>query len=295
MLKKAFFVSLTTLSLSALLGACSAAPSIKPDQGRLLATGAVSQVEGSAGSGLTNWAVISGYGSNTSWGGNTHYTQVELPDFQLRSYGASVGIKNRVELSYARQDFDLGDTGPKLGLRDGYTFSQDIIGAKVRVIGDAVYDQDSLLPQISVGAQYKKNQNSDLIAALGAQDDEGVDVYVSGTKLLLNNGLILTGTARGTKANQLGLLGFGGDQSDNYQIEFEGSAAYMFNKHLAVGVDYRTKPDNLGFADENDGAAAYVAWFPTKNISLTAAYVDLGDIALQENQRGAYGSIQIGF
>ena len=69
----------------------------------------------------------------------------------------------------------------------------------------------------------------------------------------------------------------------------------MFNKHLAVGVDYRTKPDNLGFAEENDGAAAYVAWFPTKNISLTAAYVDLGDIALQENQRGAYGSIQIGF
>lgn len=291
MRQKTIILGLLTLAL----GACSAAPSFKPDQGRLLATGAVSQIEGSAGSGLTNWAVISGYGSNTSWGGNTHYTQVELPDFQLRSYGASVGVKNRVELSYARQDFDLGDTGPRLGLRDGYTFSQDIIGAKVRVVGDAVYDQDTVLPQISVGAQYKKNQNSDLIQALGAEKDEGVDLYVSGTKLLLDKNLILTGTARATRANQLGLLGFGGDKSDNYQIEFEGSAAYMFNKHLAAGVDYRTKPDNLGFAEENDAAAAYIAWFPTKNISLTAAYVDLGDIALQGRQRGAYGSIQIGF
>jgi len=291
MFQKAIFLGLIALSMSA----CSAAPFFKPDKGRLLATGAVSQIEGSAGSGLTNWAVISGYGSNTSWGGNTHYTQVELPDFQLRSYGASVGIKNRVELSYTRQDFDLGDTGPKLGLRDGYTFSQDIVGAKVRLVGDAVYDQDSWLPQISVGAQYKKNQNTGLVQALGAQKDEGVDVYISGTKLLLNNGLILTGTARGTKANQLGLLGFGGDKSDNYQIEFEGSAAYMFNKHLAAGVDYRTKPDNLGFAKENDAAAAYVAWFPTKNLSLTAAYVDLGDIALQGRQRGVYGSIQVGF
>jgi hypothetical protein len=37
-----------------------------------------------------------------------------------------------------------------------------------------------------------------------------------------------------------------------------------------------------------------MAWFPSKNVSLTAAYVDLGDIALQGPQRGVYLSVQLG-
>ena len=44
-----------------------------------------------------------------------------------------------------------------LGLGEGFKFDQDIFGAKVKLIGDAVYDQDSWLPQIAAGAQYKHN------------------------------------------------------------------------------------------------------------------------------------------
>lgn len=283
------------LSTTSLLVGCNSFGVGSPDQGRLLATAGVSQVEGAGGAGLSNWATITGYGTDLSWGGNAHYTQVNLDDFQLRSGGVAVGLGNRMELSYARQDFDLGDTGPKLGLRDGYTFSQDIVGAKVRLTGDAVYDQDTLMPQISIGAQYKKNKNSDLISALGAQSDEGVDFYITGTKLFLDKSLLLSGSARATKANQLGLLGFGGDKSNDYQVEFEGSAVYLINKKLAAGVDYRTKPNNLSFAEEGDAKAAYLAYFINKNMSVTGAYVDMGDIALQGRQKGVYGSLQLGF
>jgi len=276
------------------LGACTNHQTL-PDQGRLLATGGVTQVEGSGGAGLTPWATISGYGTEKSYGINGFYTQANFQNFELRSKGGAIGINNRIEISYAEQEFDTGDTGPVLGLRQGYTFKQDIIGAKVRVAGDAVYDQDTLMPQISVGAQYKKASDPALLTALGATDDDGIDIYASATKVFLDKNLILGATLRGTKANQLGLLGFGGDRNGDYSLQFEGSAAYMLSRKVVVGADYRTKPNNLNFAKEQDAKAAYLAYFPNKSVSFTVAYVDLGDVALQGNQSGAYGSIQVGF
>jgi len=266
-------------------------------QGRLLATGGVTQVEGSAGGGVSTWSLITGYGSEDSYGANAFYTRSNFNDFDLESTGGAVGVGNRVEISYARQSLDTGEAGPNLGLREGYTFEQDVIGAKLRVIGNAVYDQDSWLPQVSVGAQYKKVDNSDaaVVRSVGAVRDEDIDVYASATKLFLDKNLLLSGTVRATRANQLGLLGFGGDQNDNHTLQFEGSAAYMINRKWVVGADYRTKPDNLGFAEEDDAAAAYVAYFPNKHLSVTLAAVDLGDVALQGRQRGVYLSTQIGF
>lgn len=286
---------LVLASFSVLLCACSNMTRYAPDQGKLLATGGVSQVEGAGGAGLTSWATISGYGSDNSFGANAFYTQSNLPDFEFRALGASVGIANRVELSYANQQFDTGDTGPALGLPQGYTFEQDIYGAKLRVFGDAVYDQDSWKPQVSVGLNYKKAKDAPLLTALGAKDDEGVDYYVAATKIFLDKSLLVGGTVRATKANQFGLLGFGGDQNDDYNYEFEGSVAYMVSRKLVIGADYRTKPDNLGFAEEQDGAAIYAAYFPNKHISITGAYVDLGNIATRGKQDGAYLSLQVGF
>lgn len=277
------------------LSACANSSLPAPDKGRLLATGGVSQVEGAGGSGLSNWATITGYGSRDSYGATAFHTRAKLNDFDLEVTGAAIGAGNRVEISYARQTFDTGDTGPKLGLRQGYKFHQDIVGAKVRVAGDLVFDQNSLMPQIAVGAQFKKSANGDLVKALGATSNSGVDFYATATKLMLDKNLLLSASLRGTKANQLGLLGFGGPNHDGYSAQFEGSAAYMLSRDLVVGADYRTKPDNLAFATEGDAKAAFVAWFPNKSLSLTAAAVDMGEIALQGGQTGFYGSVQLGF
>tara|TARA_R110000868_G_scaffold56546_10_gene175050 strand:+ start:2511 stop:3425 length:915 start_codon:yes stop_codon:yes gene_type:complete len=294
---------LAAAALSLVISAASAdaadkkpeAPRDWTDSGRLLATSGVSQVEGAAGGGLAPWAVITGYGTDDSIGANLHGTYVRLPDFALRSGGVSVGLFNRVELSYTRQTFDLGKTGPKLGLIDGYTFNQDIFGAKVRLIGDLVYDQDTWLPQISVGVQYKKNDRGPLVSALGATSDHGTDYYVSATKLFLAQSLLVNATLRATKANQFGLLGFGGPNRDTYSTQFEGSLAYLISRKFAVGAEYRTKPDNLAFAKEDDVYDVFVAWFINKHVSATLAYVDLGDIALMGRQRGTYISLQTGF
>lgn len=263
--------------------------------GKLILTGGVSQVEGSAGGGLTPWAVIGGYGSEGQWGANAYYTRVDVDDYHLDSYGVLVGIHDRVELSIARQEFDTEDVGAALGLGRGFTIRQDIVGLKVRIAGDAVLESDRAMPQIAVGLQHKRNNRGALLTAIGAEDDSGTDVYVSATKLFLAQGVLLNGTVRFTKANQMGLLGFGGDKHDGYRPQFEVSAAYLVNRKLAIGAEYRSKPDNLGIAREDDWMDVFVAWAPSRNVSLTVAYVDLGNIVIKDRQRGVYASLQVGF
>lgn len=264
--------------------------------GKLLLTGGVSSVEGAGGGGLASWATITGNGANAdSLGANVHVTGAVLPDYELRSAGVAVGVADRLELSYARHVFDTGRTGGKLGLGSGFTFEQDVLGAKVRLLGDAVYDQDSWRPQVSAGVQWKRNDQGAVIQAVGGQDAEGVDYYLAATKVLLDQSVVLSATARATRANQLGLLGFGGDRNDDYSLQFEGSAGVLVSKRLLVGAEYRSKPDNLGFAREDDWFDVFAAYAVTKNLSVTAAYADLGDIATFEDQRGLYLSIQGGF
>jgi len=278
--------------------ATSLADSMPPSAlsgGRLLLTQGVSNIEGAAGGGLTPWALIAGYDTPNQIGGNVHDTYIKTQDYSLNTYGVAVGFSNRFEFSLAKQSFDTRQVGAALGLGAGYTLNQDIVGFKVRLFGDAVLDQDLWYPQVSAGIQFKHNENGNVLAAIGADSSSGTDVYLTGTKLLLGQSLLLNGTVRMTKANQFGLLGFGGNLSNSYRPEFETSAAYLLSKSVAIGAEYRTKPNNLGFAREQNAYDAFAAWTINKYVSLTVAYVELGDIATMKDEHGYYVSAQIGF
>jgi hypothetical protein len=67
------------------------------------------------------------------------------------------------------------------------------------------------------------------------------------------------------------------------------------SRHLAGGAEYRTMPSNLSFSEQNAWKDVFVAYFLTKNASLTVAYVDAGTIATVKDQHGAYLSLQVGF
>lgn len=287
-------------ALIAALACGGAAAQAKPDMGKFLATGGVSQVEGAGGGGITPWALISGYGTRDSWGANAHYTVIDTQDYKLDSYGVAVGIADRLELSLAKQEFK-GSLAP-LNLLN---IKQDILGVKVKVAGDAVYEQDSWMPQVAVGILYKRNKGVGGLGALGvsnvkqlgAKDEHGYDYYVAATKILFEQSLLLNGTLRATRANQMGLLGFGGDQGDSMRLMPEVSVAYLLDRKLALGAEYRRKPHNLGVDHEKAYYDAFVAWFPSKHVSLTAAYAQLGDITVfnPTRQHGLYLSLQTGF
>jgi hypothetical protein len=273
--------------LSASMGAYAAGE-------RLLGTGGVMEIEGSGGGGLTPWALISGLGTDREWGASAYCTYLKPHYFSLTSCGLAAGAYDRIELSYARQRFGLDDVAP------GRSINQNVLGAKVRLLGDAVFDQDRWWPQIAAGLQYKQNEDFDFIPRLlGARHDEGTDFYLAATKVFLAGPFgrtwLLDATVRETRANQFGILGFGGDRSDSYRLQAEGSAALFLTDRLVAGAEYRHKPDNLSAVREDEAYDSFVAFFPTKYLSVTAAYVDLGNVATHSAERAWYLSVQATF
>ncbi|MEX2366257.1 MAG: DUF3034 family protein, partial [Pseudohongiellaceae bacterium] len=166
-------------SLIALATGCLmlSAPAGADSGSRLWATGGVTSIEGSAGGGLSPWALLNGYASDEEWGGTVTLSQAQTDDYSLNVAGAGVTWKNRVELTFARQTLDLDTLGTLLGEDE---LVQDIWGIKARLFGDVLY---SPWGQWSAGAQYKRNREYAVPQAVGSEDDTGIDFYLGGSKL----------------------------------------------------------------------------------------------------------------
>ncbi len=279
---------LTTLVLSlAALAACGLAPGAAAD-GRLAWTGGVTEIEGAAGGGLVPWALITGLGTADEIGGSAFASGASTPRFDFRAAGVALGIDDRLELSYARQWFGIGQVVP------GVTLGQDVVGAKLKLAGDAVFDQDRWWPQLSAGAIYKRTRDFESVpAALGAHAGTSTDFYLAATKVFLGGlagrNVLLDVTVRRSDANQLGLLGFGGTRGEQWQPE--GSAAIWLTDSVLLGLEYRRKFGGLATPVEGSARDVFAAWEPWRNLTIVAAFVDLGPVAFQQPQRGGYLSV----
>ena len=310
MIKK---MSVVALACAALAGQVAHA-----ETGKLVLTGGVSSIDGAAGGGLTPWAVIGSNATAGEIGVTANVSRLSTQNYGLTTYGAALGYRERVEVSLAQQNFNAG---PALalngiapfGVSPGQHVKMDIAGLKVRVAGDAILESDSLMPQVAVGVEYKRTHPGSIGSVLDflGTRTSGTDLYVSATKLFLAQGVLVNATLRNTNANQNGLLGFGsaapGRNSRSWQPEV--SVALLLRPNLAIGAEYRRMPNNLealgraaGLGDAlraDDWKDVFVAWAPSKNLSLTLAYVQLGRIVpgITDNrkQSGAYLSAQVAF
>lgn len=200
------------LALGLGIGLVAVAGAARADTGKLLLTGGVSTIAGSAGGGLTPWAVIGSNATQGEVGFSGYATRAGTQDYSLTGYGVAVGLYDRVELSLARQDFDaspaLALNGvAAFGVTPGQHIKMDVVGLKVKVAGDAVLDADTWMPQIAVGIEHKRASPGSIQSVynfLGVKDS-GTDLYVSATKLFLAQSLLVNATLRSTNANQNGL------------------------------------------------------------------------------------------
>ena len=304
--------SLSTLALVASISYAQTGSS-------LLLSGGVTSFEGSAGGGITSWALISGYSSKEEINGTANLQLIQAGDYQLTTAGVSVGLYDRVEVSLQRQSLDVGDsvtsnvfsllTDGAVPTAPGTDIEQDILGIKVKLFGDALFAEKPYLPQVSLGLQYKKNRDFDTSLAipsgdiplpgqgipqiLGATEDSGLDFYVSATNVwlggALGKNLLLNLTARATKANTFGLLGFESANDDNYNIEFEGSVAIIPSPNTAIGIEWRTQSNRLGgLAEEETIKDVFIGYFPNKTWSALVSYVDLGNLPFEPDANGFY-------
>jgi hypothetical protein len=292
------------------------------DGGRLLVSGGITGFEGSAGGGITPWALIAGYGSFEQIQGTASLQTLNTGEYQLKTFGAAVGFYDRIEMSIQRQQLTVSSsvvgnvfnvlTNGIIKNAPGTDIEQDIFGVKVKLWGDAIFSESIWAPQVSLGLQHKKNRdfNTSLALAdgsvplsnkgvpqiLGAIDDSGTDIYLTATKYWLGfangNNLLLNITARLSKANTFGLLGFASEEQQKSKLEWEGSIVITPSPETAIGVEWRTQSDRLGgLAKEDTVTDIFIAYFPSKNWSITAAYVDLGNLPFDEKAQGFYLTI----
>ena len=311
----------TRLLLSFLLISLYVNPLLAADS-RLIMSGGITGFEGVAGGGITPWAMIGGYASEDEIDFTVNAQTLDVDRYHLTTGGVLLSVYDRFELSLQRQSLSVSDdvtgdafaalTANAITTAQSTKIEQDIVGLKVKLYGDAIFADYLAPPQISLGVQYKKNRdmNTSLSISdgsvplpgqgipliLGAQDDSGLDIYLSASKVWLGlaggNHVLANLTVRATKANAFGLLGFESATDDSYDFEYEGSLAVIPASSWVIGTEFRTQSDRLGgLAGEKTVWDLFVAWFPSKHFSATLAWVDLGTLPLEDNASGMYLSL----
>ncbi len=275
------YSSLVTLLLLAPVSLASL--SVHAD-GRIKGTGGVSSIGGSGGGGLIPWATLTSHATREEIGASGFISTVDVDDFTLDVAGAAFNFHDRFEISYARQNFTIKANHAKI--------SQDTAGLKYKLAGDLIYGN---VPQITLGAEYNSLRDPATAFAVGAEEPDGTDFYISAAKAWIDGighrTSMLNVNVRHSESNQYGLLGFGGDDMGS-RLHLEAAGAVFLTRSLVAGAEYRHKSDNLGALREDSATDIYIAWLPSKHLSFTAAYVDLGEIAGAPDQTGFYFSIQ---
>ncbi len=246
----------------------------------LLASGAqaaVTNIDGQAGGGLVPWALLSS-------GPTVALTHIGTSNLNINSVAVNTSFSNLVEVSYARNMLNV--SGSTLGGNN--VDNVDNFGLKVKL-----NDMSDAMPQFALGLVYKKVNgnlyNNVLSPALGI-NNSGTDVYAAASKIVNIGGknVLLNGVLRASKANQLGLLGFGGGNAagakTGYSLKPEVSAEIFAADNVIVGAEYRAQPSNSTAAtnpvlQQNSAYDFNIVYVANKNFTLTAAYVSLGQVA----------------
>lgn len=262
------------------------------------AQAAITDVDGQAGGGLVPWALLSA-------GPTVAISNLNTESLGINILAANTSFANRVEVSYAHSMMHI--TSGSLGSNN--IDAVDNIGLKVKL-----NDMGDSMPQFALGLVYKKASgnlvDNVLIPGLGV-DSSSTDVFGAATKIVTVGGktVLLNGVLRATKANQMGLLGFGGGTTagakTGYSIEPEVSIEMFAADNVVFGAEYRAQPNNSvaatdGVLHQNSAYDLNVVYVANKNLTLTAAYVGLGQVApaatgTTNNQNGMFLQAQVSF
>ncbi len=237
------------------------------------------------------------------------YLQAGSKSFQ--TFAVSETFYRRIEIGYALSHFYMGsladvirrDLGVDIRRNGVYLHN---VNARVMVI-----EEDSFglpLPAVTVGAHYKHNDgipriNSDLSGALGAigfAHRDSVDFVVTASKTipeaLFGRPLMGSVGVRGSRASQLGYLGFSGE----WTATMEANVACWLADWLVVAYEFRQKANPYGRIDgiigeENNWHAVYLGWKADEHLTVTAGWVYLGTLANSDNSNGVALQIKYDF
>ena len=256
-------------------------------------------IEGYGGGALTPMAYLVNPGPKGSIFGlpSAAFSNVIAGQKNLQAATFSETLFSRIELSYALDRFGIGTLDDDIRHATGVDIDRDAVYLHNFNIRGLLLEENSFgttwLPALTGGVHFKSNDGiADInhrlggaLSSIGYEHPNGVDFTLTASKTLvdawtLNRPLILTAGARNSDAAQWGFLGFGNKRVTTV----EASAVYLPTDWLLVGYEFRQKANPYNeipglVGPEDNWHSVDVSWLINKNMTLTAGWAILGNLA----------------
>jgi hypothetical protein len=257
----------------------------------------LSNIEGTGGGVITPSAYLLNPGPKNKVFGmptmSNRFLRFGSKDLSTLAVGET--LWGRIELSYAVQHFGLGGFPDAVQKRLGRDIVRDNAWMHVWSIRGKLIEEDSFglpLPAVTAGVSFKYNDSIQTIdermghalRAAGLDKSNGVDYTLTTTKTIcdpwLGRPLSLTAGMRFSNGAQMGLMGF--ENSCHFSVE--GGVRYFPTDWLAVGYEFREKPDVYddipGVYGHEESAHAITADIRvTDNLTISTGWVMMGHVA----------------
>jgi hypothetical protein len=217
-------------------------------------------------------------------------------DKDLQVVAATWTLLRRIELGYAVNRLGIDDldkevrrsTGGMANIGTDHIWLHHL-NARVNFIPENMCDVP-YIPAITAGVHYKYNNNideinrdlGDALETVGYNDNDGLDFTLTASKTItsLPRPVMFSVGARASRASQFGLMGFG----DDYMVSFEGNVDVLVTDKLAIGAEFRDKPDVMGrikdlVAEDDAWWDVHAAYFLSPKSSIYAVAGDAGGVA----------------
>lgn len=256
-------------------------------------------IEGNSGVGITSTAYLANppEGDNVLGEPTVSLLAVFGREKNLQSFAVTENVLGKYEIGYAYERFGLGDWPDDVKDATGNRVNQHL-GLHNLNLRAMVVEEGSnnciWMPAVTFGTHFKWSEgqtklDDDLNGTLdnkGSDYSKGVEFTVVATKTIKNlfpRPIIVSAGLRNGDAIHTGLFGFAG----NRETTFEGSIISFLTDRLLFCAEYRQKPDLMEQVTaggehlvqaENDWWTLCLGYILDDNTTLTAGYVNLGNI-----------------
>jgi hypothetical protein len=211
-------------------------------------------------------------------------------------------LLGRLELGYGLNVLSLDDLPDAIDDATGVRISDDFVymhnfNARLALVHEGDFGT-SWLPAVTAGVHYKLNTTvldidqelGGALRGIGIADDAGFDYTLYASKMFTAppRPVLLNAGVRSTQAAHIGLFGF----TDVRDFVFEGNAVVLVTDRLAMGAEYRQKPDAYDeipglIGNEDDWWSLVFGYVANDHLTVSGGYFNLGQV-LNRDENAAF-------
>jgi len=257
-------------------------------------------IEGNSGIGVTSTAYLANPAENGQILAKPSVAAFALfgREKNVQSFAVTENILGTYEIGYAYERLGLGDWPDDVKAAAGASVNQHLglhnVNFRAMVVQEGGFNS-LWMPAITLGSHFKWTDGQTkldddlggLLDRLGSDHSRGVEFTAVASKKIEDLApwpIIVSAGIRNSDAIHTGLFGFAGER----RTTFEGNIIAHVAEPLVLCGEYRQKPDLLDqfsaggkhlVKAENDWFTVCLGYILNDNTTLSAGYVNLGNVA----------------